>query len=189
MPPPIRTLRSIGMFPDNTHLPIIYPIVSPQKREQSRRPKPFMRISGARRPRRDSRRRASPSSTKAWPTRLASLMGLAVSVRGVNGFRLSRKRMHDSGDLRTKIAWRSRKASRHKSRCRLMARDRPAALPPQLCQESEGHRTRRKVLRIRLRLGMGVLLLMQPQPSVARWRGRSTPDHPISGLRLLWCSN
>jgi hypothetical protein len=29
--------------------------------------------------------------------------------------------------------------------------DRPSALPPQLCQESEGHRTRRKVLRIRLR--------------------------------------
>jgi hypothetical protein len=32
-------------------------------------------------------------------------MGLAVSVRGVNGFRLSRKRLYDSGDLRTKIAW------------------------------------------------------------------------------------
>jgi hypothetical protein len=97
--------------------------------------------------------------------------------------------MHDSGDLRTKIAWRSPESISPQIPMSAHGTDRPAALPPQLCQESEGHRTRRKVLRIRLRLGMGVLLLMQPQPSVARWRGRSTPDHPISGLRLLWCSN
>ena len=101
MPPPIRTLRSLACSPITRTRRSSIPSLSPQKRAIPR-PKPFMRISGARRPRRDSRRRASPSSTKPWPTRR---MGLAVSVRGVNGFRLSRKRLHDSGDLRTKIAW------------------------------------------------------------------------------------
>jgi hypothetical protein len=57
-------------------------------------------------------------------------MGLAVSVRGVNGFRLSRKRLHDSGDLRTKIAWCS-----------------PESISPQIPMSAHGTKEKSSALR------------------------------------------
>ena len=48
-------------------------------------------------------------------------MGLAVSVRGVNGFRLSRKRLTIVVTSVLKLLGVVRKASHHKSRCRRLA--------------------------------------------------------------------